>query len=101
MTKQVLRIVALAAITFLAACNGGSHSRGQFVGHVVGKTEAEILSRVGKPDEIIGAGTKTARWVYNNKTFDPDNLNQVDRKATIILELNSEGKLVGGDVLYG
>ena len=41
----------MALLVGLAGCSG-SHSRGQFQGHVVGKTESEIVSSVGKPDEI-------------------------------------------------
>ena len=38
--------------------------------------------------------------MYEKKTFDPDNFNQVDQKTTIILE-RKDGKLVGADLLFG
>ncbi len=92
----------LAGVAFLAAAGcGGSYSRGQFQGHVVGKTEDEIVSRVGKPDAVDTKDPAKPRWTYNTKTFDPDNFNQVDPKAIVILEKDAQGKLVGKDVLYG
>ena len=101
MLRKLITFAALAAFFVAAGCGGGSFSRGQFHGHVVGKTDEEIVSRVGKPDEVDAKDPNKPRWVYKNKTFDPDNLNAVDSKATIILERDAQGKLVGRDVLYG
>jgi hypothetical protein len=101
MLKKFAAVAVLAALALIAGCSAGTHSRGQFQGHVVGKTEEEIINRVGKPHEVVASDPAKPRWVYTNKTFDPDNFNQLDTKATIILERNAEGKLVGRDVLYG
>lgn len=83
------------------ACSAGTHSRGQFHGHVVGSTEDEIAQKIGKPDEVDNKDPNKPRWIYLKKTFDPDNLNAVDAKAIIILEKNPDGKLVGKDVVFG
>ena len=101
MIRKLLWAIALTSFFVVSGCGGGSFSRGQFQGHVVGKTEEEIVSRVGKPKEVIATDPNKPRWIYENKTFDPDNLNAVDAKATIILERDAQGKLVGRDVLYG
>lgn len=96
-------VAATALITFLVAagCGGGTFSRGQFQGHVVGKTEDEIVSRVGKPAEVDAKDPNKPRWIYKEKTFDPDNFNAVDSRTTIILDKDPSGKLVGRDVLFG
>lgn len=95
-----LIIAATAALVFLAGCSS-SHSRGQFTGHVVGKSEQDIVSRMGKPDEVVSADHDRPRWVYKKRTFDPDNFNQVDPRATILLERDAQGRLVAVDVFYG
>lgn len=101
MMQRIIRVAVLSAAFALAACGGGSHSRGQFQGHVVGKAEDEIVSRVGKPDDVDTKDPAKPRWIYKGKTFDPDNFNQIDKTATVILEKGADGKLVGRDVLFG
>jgi hypothetical protein len=101
MLRKLVAVFAVTAFFVVTSCGGGTHSRGQFIGHVVGKTEEEIVSRVGKPDEVDAKDPNKPRWIYKNKTFDPDNLNAVDGRATIILERDAQGKLIGRDVLYG
>ena len=100
MMGKFLPVLALALLFGLAGCSG-SYSRGQFQGHVVGKTETEIVSNVGKPDEIDTKDAARPRWIYKAKTFDPDNFNQVDQRVTVILEKDAQGKLVARDVLFG
>jgi hypothetical protein len=92
--------VVVAALAVLAGCSGGTHSRGQFNGYVVGVGAEDIESKMGKPVSIDAANPDKPRWVYQKKTFDPDNFNQVDEKTIIILE-KKNGKLVGVDVLFG
>jgi hypothetical protein len=94
--KTATVIVALAA---LAGCSG-SYSRGMFTGYVIGTPAEEIESKVGKPATIDAANPDKPRWVYEKKTFDPDNMNKVDDKTIIILE-RQDGKLVGADILFG
>lgn len=101
MWRKVVAAFAVVALFVAAGCGGGTFSRGQFQGHVVGKTEDEIVSRVGKPAEVDGKDPNKPRWIYKEKTFDPENLNAVDGRTTIILERDGAGKLVGRDVLFG
>ena len=101
MLKKALAALVLGVFFVAAGCGGGTFSRGQFQGHVVGKVEEDIVSRVGKPDEVEAKDPNKPRWIYKAKTFDPDNLNAVDQKTIIILERDAQGKLVGRDVLFG
>ena len=101
MLKRLPGLIVLASFLVLAGCGAGTHSRGQFHGHVVGATEEEIVSKMGKPVEVDAKDPKSPRWVYKNKTFDPDNFNKVDERTIILFERNAEGKLVGKDVLFG
>jgi len=101
MLQNALKIAVLAVFLIMAGCSAGTHSRGQFTGHVVGSTEEQITSKLGKPEEIDSKDPNRPRWTYKGKTFDPDNFNKVDEKVIIILEKNAEGKLVGRDVIFG
>ncbi len=99
--SRILKTAFLVlAIAVAAGCSGGTHSRGQFNGYVVGVGAEDIESKMGKPVTIDAANPDKPRWVYQKKTFDPDNFNQVDEKTIIILE-KKNGKLVGVDVLFG
>jgi hypothetical protein len=101
-TSQRFKSIAWSCFLLIAvACSAGTHSRGQFHGHVVGSTDEQIIGKIGKPDEVDSKDPAKPRWIYMKKTFDPDNFNAVDAKAIIILEKNTEGKLVGKDVLFG
>ena len=91
--------IVLVSAAFLAGCMG-THSRGQFHGYVVGVPAEEIEGRMGKPVAVDAADPNHPRWVYEKKTFDPDNMNKVDDKTIIILE-RKDGKLVGADILFG
>ena len=97
---RIALVLVVASAALLAGCIGGTHSRGQFHGYVVGVAAEEIEGRMGKPVAVDASDPKQPRWVYEKKTFDPDNFNQVDQKTTIILE-RKDGKLVGADVLFG
>ncbi len=92
--------VVIGALAALAGCSSGTYQRGMFQGYVIGSTAEEITSKVGKPDSIDASNPDKPRWVYQKKTFDPDNFNKADEKATVIFE-KKDGKLVGADVLYG
>jgi hypothetical protein len=94
--KTAVLIVSLAV---LAGCSG-SYSRGIFTGYVIGTPAEAIESKVGKPVAIDAANPDQPRWVYEKKTFDPDNMNKVDEKTIIILE-RRDGKFVGADILFG
>ncbi len=101
MLSKFFRVAAAGFLLLVLGCSGGSHSRGQFHGHVVGSTGEQIEQKLGKPEEGEAKDPNKPRWIYKNKTFDPDNFNQVDPRAIVILERNAEGKLIGRDVLYG
>jgi hypothetical protein len=99
---QGLQKFALVAIfVILVGCGAGTHSRGQFTGHVVGSTEEQVTSKLGKPADVDAKDPNRPRWIYKGKTFDPDNFNKVDEKVMIIFEKNAEGKLIGKDVIFG
>ena len=99
--RSIVKCIAIiGALAVLAGCSGGTHSRGQFSGYVVGVGAEDIEGKLGKPVSIDAANPDKPRWVYQKKTFDPDNFNQVDEKTIIIFE-KKNGKLVGADVLYG
>lgn len=98
---RFLRALAIGAfMVAVAACSGGTHSRGQFTGSVVGHSDEEIVGKMGKPERVDETDPKRPRWIYSKKTFDPDNFNKVDDKVTVILE-RKDGKLVGIDVIFG
>jgi hypothetical protein len=94
--------VAAAALAVLVSACGqsGGYQRGLFQGYVVGATEEEIQGKVGKPDAVDTSDPKAPRWVYNQKTFDPDNMNKVDAKTTVIFQRDAQGKLRGTDVIF-
>lgn len=100
MEKTTLAIVVIAFTMLLAACSG-SYSRGQFAGFVTDATEAQIVDRVGKPDEIDASNPSKQVWVYRRRTFDPDNMNQVDGRTMVILERDAQGRWVGREVVHG
>ncbi len=91
---------ALVLALFVAACSGGGHARGIFQGYVMGKTEAEIVEKVGKPDSIERKSADAIRLVFNKKTFDPDNSNREDQQTIVVLSRDPSGKLIASDVEY-
>lgn len=92
---------AIAALSLtLAACTEGGYSRGIFQGHVVNKTEAEIVDRVGKPDEIERTNPDEPVLVYKKKTFDVDNENKVDPVTVVYMKKRPDGTFVSYDIGY-
>jgi hypothetical protein len=100
--KSRLRATAavLCAAAVLVACGSGGYQRGIFTGYVVGVDAEQIESKIGKPDQVDTSIPNETRWVYNKKTFDPDNMNQVDDKTIVVLKKDAAGKLIGAEVLY-
>jgi hypothetical protein len=94
-------LAALFAVSLVACGPTGGYQRGLFQGYVVGATEEEITSKIGKPDSVDNSDPKAPRWVYIKKTFDPDNQNQVDGRTVVILQRDAQGKLRGTDVIFG
>lgn len=92
--------LVLAAAALLAACSG-AYTRGIFHGYVVGATEEQITSKLGKPDAVDASDPNALRWTYNKKTFDPDNMNKQDDKAVVVLKKDAQtGRFVGAEVVY-
>lgn len=92
-------IAMLAATLVLVACNS-DYPRGQFSGYVIGKTEDQIISQVGKPHEVDNSNPASPVWVYKKKTFNTDDLNRVDDKTLVYMKKGPDGKLVGQDTSF-
>lgn len=92
-------IAMLAAALVLVACNS-DYPRGQFSGYVIGKTEDQIISQVGKPHEVDNSNPASPVWVYKKKTFNTDDLNKVDDKTLVYMKKGPDGKLVGQDTSF-
>lgn len=92
--------IALVLALGLAACSGGGHTRGIFHGYVMGKTEAEIVEKIGKPHSIERKGADAIRLVFNKKTFNPDDSNREDQQTIVVLSRDANGKLIASDVEY-
>ena len=100
--KMTTLLAALTAVLFLLGCQGkgGDFQRGQFIGYVQDKTEEEVSGKVGKPDSVDASQPNVVKWVYKNKTFDPDNNNQVDPQITLIFQKDASGKLKVTQVIF-
>ncbi len=101
MFRTALAILLIAVSVLTTACGDSrGYSRGIFHGMVIDKTEEEVVSKMGKPESIEKIGDDAVRYVYRKKTFDPDNLNQVDDKTFIDFEKKA-GKSIVVDVSFG
>ena len=103
MKARQLGVAIVAAAAFaLAACGPtGGYQRGIFTGYVVDTPEDEILSKIGKPDRIDAADPNAPRWIYKQKTFDPDNMNKSDNETIVVMKKDpATGKLKGAEVQY-
>jgi len=100
--KCLLATGAVAVVTTLGACSReGGYQRGIFTGYVVDSTEDEIVGKIGKPDQVDASDPNAPRWIYNRKTFDPDNMNQIDDKTIIVMKKDpATGKLKGAEVQF-
>jgi hypothetical protein len=67
---------------------------------MIDKTEEEVTSKLGKPESVQQMGADSVRYVYRKKTFDPDNLNQVDDKTFIDFEKKA-GRMIVTDISFG
>jgi hypothetical protein len=105
-TNTIVRALALfaatAALLVTLGCHGkgGDFQRGQFIGYVTDKTEEEVTGKVGKPDAVDTTHPNLVKWTYKNKTFDPDNNNQVDPEITLIFARDASGKLKVSQVTF-
>ena len=93
-------LMALVAAVMLTACSG-AYQRGIFQGYVIDASEEQIIGKVGKPDEVDSKDPGAVRWVYNKKTFDPDNQNKADEKTVVIFKKDPKtGKFTGSEVQF-
>jgi hypothetical protein len=99
--RRLLAAALIAGVTTLAACGNGGYQRGIFTGYVVDATEDEITAKIGKPDQVDNSSPDAPRWIYNKKTFDPDNMNQADQKTIVVMKKDpATGKLKGAEVSF-
>lgn len=76
---------AFAASALLAAC-GNTYSREDFTKAVVGHSEQEVTTAVGKPSSVAETDSEHATWTYTHQTFDLSNQNRMDSTTTVIFE---------------
>ena len=97
-SKRILMAMILAAT--MTACSGG-YQRGMFQGYVIDATQEQITAKIGKPDRIDTSDPNAPRWIYNKKTFDPDNQNQNDDLTIIVFKKDPKsGQFVGAEVQF-
>ena len=101
--KAFLAAAVCGMVLALSGCSsgGGGQQRGLFTGYVMDKTEQEVEAKVGKPDSVDAKNPSTPKWVYKKKTFDPDNLNQVDNETILIFQKDAGGTLKVTQVVFG
>jgi hypothetical protein len=92
-------VIGAVLVLMVAACGQGGFQRGVFYGKVIDKTPDEVVSAFGKPDAIENAADGP-RYVYIKKTFNPENMNQVDEKTIVEFGKDKDGKVVCLDVSY-
>jgi outer membrane biogenesis lipoprotein LolB len=83
--NRFLIVAALVASALLAAC-GNTFSRDDFTKAVVGKSEQEVTTAVGKPSSVKETDAEHATWTYSHQTFDLNNQNRIDSTTTVIFE---------------
>lgn len=97
--RKMLAAAFVAAL--LVACSSeGGFSRGVFYGKVIDQTPEQVQSAFGKPDAVDSSAPENPRYIYNKKTFNPDNLNKVDDRTIVEFAKNKEGKIICNDVTY-
>lgn len=92
-------LMATLIAVAVAACGQGGFQRGVFYGKVIDRSPEDVVSAFGKPD-AIESGSEGQRYFYLKKTFNPENMNQVDEKTIVEFGKDKEGKVVCVDVSY-
>jgi hypothetical protein len=101
MIRRFIAAGLIGVAVLVASCDGSrGGTRGVFYGMVIGKTEEEVTSKFGKPESIEKVGSDGLRYVYRKKTFDPDNMSQVDDHTNVDFE-GKDGKMIVIDVSCG
>ena len=96
-------MITIALLLLISAGCGmrSDYPRGRFTGYVVDKTEEEVTAKLGKPDAVENTSANLVKWIYKNKTFDPDNDNKPDKEAILILTRDpATGKVKITDVIF-
>jgi hypothetical protein len=93
---------AVLAIALLGMTGCGEFfGRDDFTGHVMNKTEAEVLSKVGKPAAVDDSNPESVTWTYKSITYDLANQNKRDSRTLVIFKRDpATGKLKGAEVKF-
>ena len=83
--RRLVTACALAAFVLIAAC-GRTYSRDDFTTAVMGKSEQEVVTAVGKPSSVKEDDAQHSTWTYSHQTFDMTNQNRIDANTTVKLE---------------
>jgi hypothetical protein len=98
---RLLGAVLLVIATLAAGGCGDLYSREDFTGMVMGKSEREVVSKLGKPAVVDDSDAARVTWTYNSGTFDLDHQNKRDSKALVIFERKGpSGNLMVTDVQF-
>jgi hypothetical protein len=84
-TRRLFTACALAALMLVAACSR-PFSRDDFTTAVMGKSEQEVMTAIGKPASVKEDDAEHATWTYSRQTFDLNNQNRMDSSATVIFQ---------------
>jgi hypothetical protein len=88
------------AMVVVSGC-GEFFGRSDFSSYVMGKTEAEVIDKVGKAASVDASNPAHVTWTYESKTFDYENQNKRDAKTLVIFERDAAtGKLKVTDVKF-
>jgi hypothetical protein len=101
--KAFLVAAACGIVLALGGCSGqvSGTARGLFIGYVTDKSEDEVVAKVGKPTSVDDSKPNTPRWIYQKKTFDPDNQSKFDDETILIFQKDAAGKFKVVQVIFG
>ena len=101
--RRLLLAPILVLVLAGAGCSGNfsGTARGLFTGYVTDKTEEEVVAKVGKPASVDNSNPNTPKWIYKNKTFDPDNQSKFDDETILIFQKDASGKFKVTQVIFG
>ena len=88
---RLLAAIFLVMATLIAGGCGDIYSRGDFTTLVMGKSDQEVIGKLGKPGAVNASDATHVTWTYNSETFDLDNKNKRDSKALVIFERKAPG----------
>lgn len=92
-------VLAIAALA-MTGC-GDFYGRDDFTSYVMNKTEAEVVSKVGKPVAVDDSSPERVTWAYKSITYDVANQNKRDSRTLVIFKRDpADGKLKGAEVKF-